>query len=115
MKKREPKYLKILQGMNCCYGSDDRNCADCPFDLYNERDFYGQGTSLCMEKLNEAAKKWTETMTMFTNCKDCCMYRDGWESDETLDFAMIGKQGWCAQWNTIMCPDEYCSRGAVRD
>ena len=114
-KRKEPKYIRILKGMDCCYGGSERNCADCPFDKYNERDFYGQGTSICMEKLNEAAKKWTESMTMFTNCGDCCMYRDGWDDEDTFNFEKVGKHGWCAQWHTVMCPDEFCSRGAVRD
>ena len=115
MAKKKPKYLKILEGMNCCYGRDERICSDCPYDKYNDRDFYGQGTSYCMEKLNEAAKKWTESLIMFTNCKDCCMYRDGWTDADTFDYMKVGKEGWCGQWNCSMLPDEYCSRGAVKE
>ena len=59
-KVKKPKYLKILEGMNACYGMSERDCSLCPYDKYNARDFYGMGTTYCMEKLNEDAKKWTE-------------------------------------------------------
>ena len=114
-KHKQPSYLKILQGMNCCYGSNDRNCADCPFDKYNERDFYGQGTSFCMEKLNEEAKKWTESMTMFTQCADCVCWRKDIDEDGLYREDWEGKFGYCSIWNTSMGFDEFCSRGAGRD
>ena len=31
-KKHKPVYLKIIRGMQCCYGSEDRDCAVCPYD-----------------------------------------------------------------------------------
>ena len=114
-RKKQPKYLKILEGMNHCYGTSDRDCSDCPYDKYNDRDFYGQGTSYCMEKLNSDAKKWTESLTMFTLCGDCCMYKDGNEEEFIHVLEKEGKSGWCTQWQTVMCPDEFCSRGAARD
>ena len=114
-KKRKPAYLKILQGMNCCYGSDDRNCADCPYDRYNERDFYGQGTSYCMEKLNSDAKKWTETMTMFCNCADCICWHPELDENETWRFDENPKDGFCSVWKMMMYSDEYCSRGGIKD
>ena len=37
MRKRKPKYLKILEGMNACYGGTDaRDCSNCPYEKYNE-------------------------------------------------------------------------------
>ena len=112
-KKKKPAWLKIIEGMNCCYGSSERNCADCPYDHYNDRDFYGQGTSLCMEKLNEAAKKWTESMTMFTNCGNCICWRKNIGEDGNWDEVRFkGEWGLCTTWNTVMGEDEYCSRGA---
>ena len=114
-KRKQPAYLKILQGMNCCYGSDERNCADCPYDRYNERDFYGQGTSFCMEKLNKDARKWTESMTMFTTCGDCVCWRRNIDEDGMLKLEWEGKYGHCNVWNTTMGNDEFCSRGAMND
>lgn len=114
-KKKKSAYVKILQGMNCCYGSDDRRCSDCPYDRYNERDFYGMGTSYCMEKLNSDAKKWTESMTMFTTCQDCvCWWKDH-DENEALRYDWEGKWGRCSQWGVVTGHDEYCSRGAVKD
>ena len=111
-KKRKPKYIKILEGMNCCYGgTDERNCAECPYDKYNERDFYGQGSSVCMEKLNSDAKKWTESMTFFTTCGDCCCWRKNFDEKEEWHPEWEGTDGYCANWKTIMGKDEYCSRG----
>jgi hypothetical protein len=119
MTKRKPKYLKILEGMNCCYGcsSDDRNCGNCPYDKYNDRDFYGQGTSFCMEKLNEDAKKWTETMTMFCNCRDCCCWHKELDENENWRFVDDDKvsDGFCSVWKVMTYHTEYCSRGAMKD
>ena len=115
-KKHKPVYLKIIRGMQCCYGSEDRDCADCPYDRYNDRDFYGQGTALCMEKLNEAARKWTESMEMFTYCRDCvCWSKNINEAGEWDPIGLKDKQGRCSAWNTVMMEDEFCSRGAARD
>ena len=115
-KKKTPKYLKILEGMNCCYGGlDERDCGSCPYDKYNDRGYYGEGGAGCMIKLNADAKKWVESMSMFTNCGNCCMYRDGWTDADTFEYGRVGKDGWCGQWNTVMCPDEYCSRGAMKE
>ena len=115
MGKRKPAYLKILQGMNACYGSEDRDCSNCPYDRYNDRDFYGQGSALCMEKLNEAAKKWTESMSMFTHCGDCCCWSKNIDENGNWDpIALKDSFGRCSVWNTVMGDDEYCSRGAIR-
>ena len=115
-KKRKPAYLKILEGMNCCYGRDERNCSDCPYDKYNERDFYGQGTSYCMEKLNSDAKKWTESMTMFTNCGECVCWSKNIDENGNWDpIGLKDTQGRCSVWNTVMMEDEFCSRGAMKD
>lgn len=117
MAKRKPKYLKILTGMNCCYGTaaDDRNCADCPYDKYNSRDFYGMGTSYCMEKLNEDTKKWTESMSTFTNCRDCCCFHPNLDENENYRFVEKPKDGFCSVWRCMMGNDEYCSRGGMKD
>lgn len=115
-KKRKPSYFKILDGMNCCYGSDDRNCSECPYDKYNDRDFYGQGTSFCMEKLNADAKKWTESMTMFTTCENCVCWRKNIDENGLIDLPRFHDEwGLCTVWNTIMGHDEFCSRGAMED
>lgn len=115
-KKRKPSYLKIIEGMNCCYGSGDRDCEKCPFDKYNERDFYGQGSALCMEKLNEAAKKWTESMTMFTQCENCICWKKNIDENGLYDHDRFHDEyGFCSTWNTVMGYDEYCSRGAGKD
>lgn len=110
-KRKQPKYVKILQGMNCCYGSDDRNCADCPYDKYNERDFYGQGTSYCMEKLNSDAMKWTQSMEMFSYCADCCCWHKDKDEDGFVHYDWEGEKGFCGVWNTIMYKEDFCSRG----
>ena len=116
MKKRKPKYIRILEGMNCCYGgSDERKCSDCPYDKYNDRDFFGQGTSYCMERLNKDAKDWTENMTMFTNCGDCCCWHKDWDEEGKYHAEWEEKQGCCSVWNTVMHKDEFCSRGAYND
>ena len=115
-KKRKPAYFKILDGMNRCYGTSDRDCADCPYDKYNDRDFYGQGTSYCMEKLNEDAKKWTESMGCFTTCKYCvCFHKN---LDEKAMWRFDGDKlddGYCSTWKTMMMDDDYCSRGGMRE
>ena len=111
MKKRKPAYLKIIQGMQCCYGSEDRNCADCPYDRYNDRDFYGLGTAYCMEKLNEAAKKWADSMEMFCYCGDCMCYRP--ETDPVT--WKSANHGHCSTWDCDVLETEYCSRGGMRD
>ena len=114
-KKSKPKYAKILDGINACYGWDDRRCSECPYDRYNERDFYGQGPAFCMEKLNEDAKKWTETMTMFTNCQDCICYHPELDEQENWRDVDDPKDGFCSVWRTMMMAEEYCSRGARKD
>lgn len=114
-RKRKPAYLKILEGMNCCYGSDERNCSDCPYDKYNERDFYGQGTSYCMEKLNSDAKKWTESMTMFTTCGECVCWHPELDADESWRMREGQTDGLCSVWKVMMMQDEFCSRGAMKD
>lgn len=114
-KKRKPAYFKILDGMNHCYGTSDRDCSDCPYDRYNERDFYGMGTSYCMVKLNEDAKKWTESMTMFCKCEDCVCWKKNYDEDGQYDQARYeDKYGFCTFWNTVMGFDEFCSRGAEK-
>ena len=115
-KKRKPAYFKVLDGMNCCYGSEERHCGDCPFDRYNDRDFYGQGTALCMEKLNEAAKKWTESLTMFTTCGECiCFHRNQDENGEWRYTDEDTTDGLCSVWQVMMMETEFCSRGAPKD
>ena len=115
-RKRKPAYLKILEGMNCCYGSDERKCSDCPYDRYNERDFYGQGTSYCMEKLNSDAKKWTESMTMFTTCGECVCWSKNINEEGLYDIENLHDDyGYCSIWTTTMHADEFCSRGAMKD
>lgn len=116
MAKRKPKYIKILEGMNACYGSEERSCTDCPYDHYNERDFYGQGTSYCMVKLNEDAKKWAESMTMFTQCGDCVCFNKNLDEGGNWRFANEKTtDGFCSTWQTMMFETEYCSRGAMKD
>ena len=114
-KKRAPKYLKILQGMDCCYGHEDRDCSECPYDKYNEHDYYGMGTGYCMEKLNRDAKKWTESMSMFTNCGDCCCWSKDHDEEGILHYDWEGKWGRCSVWNTTTSHDEFCSRGGVKE
>ena len=116
MAKRKPAYFKIIEGMNACYGSEERDCSKCQYDRYNDRDFYGQGTSYCMEKLNEAAKKWTESMTMFTQCRDCVCWRKNIDEDGNYDQVRFRDEwGLCSVWNTTMAHDEFCSRGGARE
>ncbi len=115
-RKRTPAYLKIIQGMNACYGMEDRDCVNCPYDRYNDRDFYGMGTALCMEKLNEAARKWTESMSMFTNCEDCICWKKNIDENGLYDFDRFkDKYGFCTIWNSVFGHDEFCSRGGARD
>lgn len=112
-KKRKPAYLKILEGMNACYGGE-RDCSRCPYDKYNERDFYDMGTSYCMEKLNEDAKKWVESMSMFTNCENCVCWRKNVDEESNVHEEWEGKFGLCSIWSTTMGYDEFCSRGAMK-
>ena len=114
-KKRKPAYLKILDGMNHCYGTSDRDCSSCPYDKYNSRDFYGISTSYCMEKLNEDAKKWTESMTMFCNCSDCVCWQKNLDESSNYHEEWKEKFGYCSVWNITMGFDEFCSRGAMKD
>ena len=114
-RKSKPKYVKILEGMNACYGWDDRRCSECPYDRYNERDFFGAGDGYCMEKLNEDAKKWVETMTMFTNCQDCICYHPEQDEQENWRDVDDPKDGYCSVWRTMMMAEEYCSRGARKE
>ena len=114
-KKRKPSYLKILEGMSCCYGSSDRNCAECPYDKYNDRDFYGQGTSYCMEKLNADAKKWTESMEMFCFCKDCINWHKDLDEYGEWRFGEKFTDGYCSNWQTMTLETEYCSRGGMKE
>ena len=115
-RKITPKYLKILEGMNACYGGlEERDCSRCPYDKYNDPGFYGEGGANCMQKLNSDARKWTESMQMFTNCGDCCMWKDGNTDEYENHPEKKGETGWCGIWHTTFGPDEYCSRGAMKD
>lgn len=114
--KRKPKYLKILDGMNHCYGYAGRDCSACPYDKYNDRDMYGQGTSYCMERLNADARKWLGSLGTFTTCADCICFRK--DRDENNTFRMTDEKtvdGYCSTWSCMMFETEFCSRGAVRD
>ena len=115
MAKRKPAYYKILQGMQCCYASEDRRCADCPYDHYNERDFYGMGTAYCMEKLNEAAMKWAQSLEAFSFCGDCVCWRKNRDEDGFVHEDWDGEKGFCSVWNTMMFKEDYCSRGGRND
>ena len=116
-KKRKPAFVKILDGMDCCYGSDERKCSDCPYDRYNERDFYGQGTSFCMEKLNTDARKWTESLSTFTTCGQCIYFSKSRDENGEWRFVDDDKtnDGFCSLWKTMMMETEYCSRGGMQD
>lgn len=115
-KKRKPAYLKILEGMNCCYGGlDERDCSRCPYDKYNDSGFFGEGGANCMLKLNEDAKKWAESMEYFTNCRECvCFQKNRDENNEWRFTDGSETDGYCSIWNTMMLETEYCSRGAMK-
>jgi len=113
-RKRKPAYLKIIEGMQACYYNEERDCSRCPYDKYNDRDFYQISTAYCMEKLNDDARKWAESMQMFTNCCDCCMWKDGNTDEYIHEAEKEGKSGWCGIWRTTFSPDEYCSRGGMK-
>ena len=111
-KKRKPAYLKILEGMNCCYGGlDERDCSRCPYDKYNDTGMFGEGGAYCMLKLNEDAKKWAESMEMFTNCRECVCYKPEMDSVTWKP----SDHGHCSTWNCDVLETEYCSRGAMKD
>ena len=116
-KRKTPKYLKILEGMNACYGgTEERGCSRCPYDKYNDTGFYGESGANCMLKLNEDAKKWAESMEMFTNCGDCvCFSRNRDENGEWRFTDGKETDGYCSVWHTMMEQTEYCSRGAMKD
>lgn len=115
-KTKKPKYMMILEGMNCCYGGlSERDCSSCPYEKYNDIDFYGEGSGQCMVKLNKDARQWTENMMMFTSCGNCCCWHKDWDENGVYHVDWNGKQGNCAVWNTTMHADEFCSRGAARD
>lgn len=119
MRKRKPKYLKILEGMNACYGGTDaRDCSNCPYEKYNDPGIYGEGAADCMLQLNKDAKDWTETMTMFTTCEDCiCWHPDRDEHNEWrwTDDDKEQSDGFCSVWNAMMFRNEYCARGGMKD
>ena len=114
-KKRKPAYVKILEGMSCCYGSDDRRCEDCPYDKYNDRGPYGENSSDCMLKLNEAAKKWFQSMECFTYCRDCVCWHKDKDEGGFVHSDWNGEKGACGVWNTIMWKEDFCSRGGRND
>ena len=112
MAKKTPKYVKILTGMNCCYGGlDARACASCPYDKYNDAGFYGEGGAECMLRLNTDAKKLAESLDMFCFCKDCMCYRP--ETDPAT--WKPADHGHCSIWNCDVLETEYCSRGGIRE
>lgn len=109
-KKRKPAYFNVLEGMNCCYAREERECSDCPYDKYNDRDFYGMGTAYCMEKLNADAKKLADSLIVFCFCKDCICYKAEpdprtWEPSD---------HGHCSTWNCDVVENEFCARGAAK-
>lgn len=116
-KKRKPAFVRILDGMNCCYGGqNERECSECPYDKYNDAGMYGEGGAECMLKLNADAKKWAESMSMFTTCKYCVCYHK--TLDENAEWRFDGDKtddGYCSIWKTMMMDDDYCSRGGMRD
>lgn len=116
-RKKTPKYLKILEGMNACYGGlDEHDCGRCPYDKYNDAGFYGEGGANCMLKLNEDAKKWTESMQCFTNCGDCvCFHKNRDENGEWRFTDEKTDDGYCSVWKTMMMETEFCSRGAMNN
>lgn len=111
-RKRKPAYLKILEGMNACYGGlDERDCSRCPYDKYNDSGYFGEGGAGCMLKLNEDAKKWAESMSMFCNCRDCMCYKAEKDPATWKD----ADHGHCSIWNCDVMETEFCSRGAMHD
>ena len=114
-KKKMPKYVLILEGMNCCYGgTEDRDCGSCPYDKYNDTGYYGDSSGDCMLKLNADAKKWAESMEMFTLCRDCvCWHKDRDEHDLWRFADEKTKDGYCSVWRTMMTEMEFCSRGGI--
>ena len=111
MAKRKPKYVKILEGMNACYGYEDRRCEACPYDHYNEKDFYGMGTAYCMEKLNADAMQWAQSLEAFSFCADCVCWKKNRDGDGFLHKDWNGEKGTCGVWNTDTWKNDYCSRG----
>ena len=104
--------------MNACYGTGDRECSRCPYDKYNDQDFYGEGGAYCMERLNEDALKWSRSMEMFCNCADCmCWDRNRDENGEWrfVDENEKNPDGYCTVWKTLTLGIEYCSRGGLKE
>ena len=112
-KRKKPAYLKILEGMNACYGTSDRDCSRCPYDKYNDRDYFGMGTSYCMEKLNEDANSFlgNGSLQNFCFCKECCCYRPEKDPATWQD----ANHGHCATWDCDVIENEYCARGAQKE
>lgn len=114
-RRKKPAYLKIIEGMQACYYNEERDCSRCPYDKYNEREFYQISTAYCMEKLNEDARKWAESMEFFTNCGDCvCFHKDRDENNQFRSSSEDIHDGYCSIWNTMMNETEYCSRGGMK-
>lgn len=117
-KKRKPAFVRILDGMNCCYGGqDERDCGSCPYDKYNDSGFYGEGGAECMLRLNQDAKKWAESMECFTTCLQCIYFSKSRDENGEWRFVDDDKtnDGYCSLWKSMMLETEYCSRGGMRD
>ena len=69
-----------------------------------------------MLKLNEDAKKWTESMQCFTNCGECvCFHKNRDENGEWRFTDEKTDDGYCSVWKTMMMETEFCSRGAMNN
>ena len=116
-KKRKPAFVKILEGMNCCYGGlDERECGNCPYDKYNDANYFGESGAECMLRLNEDAQKWAGSISGFTTCRYCCCYHK--MLDENGEWRFDGDEandGYCSVWNTMMFDEDYCSRGGLKE
>ena len=115
-KKRKPAYLKMLKGMECCYYGEERECSECPYDKYNDSDFFARlGTAVCMEKLNKDMKDFTENLINFTTCQNCICWRKNFDENGNYHLEYNDERGKCSVWNTEMLKDEFCSRGGLKD
>ena len=102
--------------MECCYYGEERECADCPYDKYNDTDFYARlGSAACMEKLNYDIKKFAGSLSSFTTCETCICWRKNYDEKDQYHFEYKDERGKCSVWNVETLKEEYCSRGGLED
>lgn len=116
MAKRKIPYAKVTDGLEHCFGAFGRNCDDCPYDDYNDKDdMFGDAPAWCHDKLVKDIRRWSQELAGFTHCEDCCCYHPDLDENENYRYVKDPKDGFCSVWRVMMFGSEFCSRGARND